>query len=84
MTALSRRDQHSKRKKDKEATEQREAWKDRIKPGKLLAKLEAHMDGKVELSASQSKRRGGVGSSGAPPFFDLANRGERDGHPESR
>ena len=55
MTALSRRNQHSKRKADKQATEQREAWKDRIQPGKLLAKLEAHMDGKVELSASQIK-----------------------------
>lgn len=55
MTALSRRDQHSKRQADKQAAEQREAWKDRIKPGKLLSKLEAHMDGKVELSASQIK-----------------------------
>jgi hypothetical protein len=55
MTALSRRNQHSKRQADKQAAEQREAWKDRIQPGKLLAKLEADMDGKVELSASQIK-----------------------------
>ena len=55
MTALSRRNQRSKCKADKQAAEQREAWKDRIQPGKLLAKLEAHMDGKVELSASQIK-----------------------------
>jgi hypothetical protein len=34
---------------------QREAWKDRIQPGKLLAKLEAHTNGKIQLSASQIK-----------------------------
>jgi len=35
---------------------QREAWKDRIQPGKLLAKLEAHTNGKIQLSPSQIKR----------------------------
>jgi hypothetical protein len=47
--------QHTKRRANKQAAAQREAWKERIEPGKIMSRLLACHEGKVTLTPSEIK-----------------------------